>query len=215
MSGAVLGIDPGHDGGLGVLVPDSSRRSGVRAAVAAAWSCSRRRSERYDLRLLHNLDSQRGRFGGRAADLHQIGMASGEYLGALEGVVGVVEGLSVHRKAAPDTAIALGRAEGYVTGPLLAWVDRWLDPPRASSWRPAVLGHLGIVPNSSSDDSEAAARTLCEQLGLAGDLGELLEDGHAVEAVAIAWWGWLQLQAEARMAAQQDLIAGRSGGRGR
>lgn len=185
----VLGIDPGHDGGACLLEP-----SGRRSRRAWTWHRTRRSVQPYDF---CTDDAERQPFEGQQPTLYGVGCAIARELQQLPWPVAlIVEGLSVHRKASPDVAIELGRTVGLLTGPLLPSISRVLASPLASSWRPVVLG---IAGNASSEDSERAARRMCEATGLSHGMGSLIENPHACEAMAIARMGWLELQGPAQM----------------
>lgn len=179
-----LGVDPGHTGGAVLLEP-----SGLDVRMVTAWRRTRRKGHPY-------IVTQRFRAsGGRWVQMDHVVSHLGAVGRVLAGVLTAdgaalcCEGISLHRKAAPATAIELGRTVGLLTAPLLDRVSAVLDEPLASQWRPAILGLPG---NASSDDSEKAARSLIVAQRIEARFGLLLDDGHVAEAFAIARWGWAQ-----------------------
>ncbi len=72
-----------------------------------------------------------------------------------------------------------------VYGPLLDGAER-VYRPRASVWRPVVLGLPASTPAAAA--SGAAVR-VCHRVRPALVEGLLLEDEHACEAAAMARWG--------------------------
>lgn len=187
----MLGVDPGHDGAAVLLEGDG--------APICAWSWRKRTRKGGTIYALKTEIAVGGLVAEEMVYLTSIGAAlvAGLRAARLRPHL-VVEGLFVHRKASPNTAIELGRTVGWLTAALLPVCESYHDSAIAGEWRPAVLG---CAPNAGSDEAERLALL---RWGTRWT-GELASDPHVAEADAIAWYRRVGLLGEA----QQDLIGGR------
>ncbi len=122
---------------------------------------------------------------------HGIGLQLAD---ALPGppVVLVLEGLFAPRGGGrAASAMRLAYTTGLLAAPLLP-CSRVLLRPRASTWRPAVLG---CKPTAASDAAERLAMdALRADPPLVSGLAHLADDPHLAEAACMGRWGWLALQ---------------------
>lgn len=195
MTAPALGIDPGREGGSGLL--DSDGRT---ALATWSWSPS---GEGY-LVWRWRADAPRTSPSLWRARLCGVGALIAadvrEVLGEAPELVLCAEGLFVHPKRVHGV-IELAEATGELLGPIRELTDAEPLRPRAAVWRPEILG---IAPNTPADRAEAVA-VHAVRLGLVRGLPELV-DGHVAEGLCMARWGWVQ----ARQGAQLELV-----GRGR
>ena len=203
---AILAIDPGADGGAVLLAAD-----GRTAIDAWAW----------DRRVTGGIHTWRlWRPEGPPLQISSIHEIALQLARAAEGIGTpwqlCVEGLFAWSEQL-NGIIELAEATGELLGPLAARASV-VHRPRAVTWRAAVLPKGW---GRTSEEAEHAARIVARST--VRGLGRFVEyefdaDGrevplwpHVCEAACMARFGWVA----ARAAAQQDLIAGRSSGRGR
>lgn len=198
---AILGVDPGADGGAVLLDP-----TGRRAVVAWSWRQRKRRGAVvYVLEVVEGgasaaAPTPRDTVHGVARTLQRAAKAQ-PYALSLEGlfVPRPPNGL-VCRRGEKRTEAFLGRSRHVITlaettgqllGPLASHAEAvWR--PTAAVWRTDILG---LPRNISSDAAERVAVAAMEGLiPMVADLGELSCDPHVAEAAAIARWGWVQQQ---------------------
>lgn len=208
----VLGVDPGHTGAAVLLAAD-----GRRALLARAWTRRERKgSDVYEI--YRCTESERV-----VPSLHAVGaLIVTDALRALEYVPTLhldnpcayrlaVEGLFARPGLELHGVVSLAEATGELMGPLRGLALETLRP-KASTWRPAVLG---LPANGPSVDAELAAwRALaCGRPPLVEGLDVWLARTtithrsvrrehpawpHVVEAACIARWGWTQGALERR-----------------
>jgi predicted RecA/RadA family phage recombinase len=184
-----LGLDPGHTGGC-VLLGDAGR-----PVAAWAWRPLERKSGRvYRLDEAHgpSLESPTIAGVGSLLNVAVCELTHGEVLHL------AVEGLFVARPskklpgaksrrgagASIPTALELARTVGWLTAGLVQRAAS-VVMPKASDWRPAVLGCSAYA---TSDEAERLAllrwRTLWS--------GDLVDDPHCAEAACLGAWAIAQ-----------------------
>ena len=180
-----VGLDPGHRGGA-VLLGDAGR-----PVACWAWRPLERKAGR-----VYRLDEANGP-SQEATTIAGVGALLDRAVAELthgETLHLAVEGLFVARPrkklpgekprrgagASIPTAIELARVVGWLTAGLVQRAAS-VEMPKASDWRPAVLG---LSAYATSEASERAAllrwRTLWS--------GDLVDDPHCAEAAAIGAW---------------------------
>lgn len=193
----VLGVDPGHDGAAVCLVDG-------RAKYAWRW---RRYGRKKPPTYLVEHNDPRGAFPTRHGS--HMGLVAARIARACDEEASggphllhiAVEGLFVGRN--PAGSIAGAETAGKMLGEFEMHVVRPILRPKASTWRPIVLG---LPENASSDLSEATAiQALNLKRGIIDgwmDLPKALRtDPHVCEAGAIARY--------AMITAERDSVAGR------
>jgi hypothetical protein len=181
----VLGVDPGNEAGAVVLLDPDGR------TVRAAWTWRRLKRRLGDV---WRLDDH---LGGTLTchDLVEAAETIRRDLALVLAELGakqvdlVVEGLFVAQggKLNVQSVLPLAESAGILLGCLAGLAAGAALRPRASEWRPVVLG-LGT--NTPAAQAEAVA----VRMGLAAfdGLGELAQVGHVAEAAWMARWGWVQ-----------------------
>lgn len=179
---STIGVDPGHTGGA-VLLGDAGR-------PVACWAWRKLKRKGGDV---YRLDEANGP-SQEVATIAGVGALLDQAVAEItrEPLHLAVEGLFVppggRFAASVPTAIELARTVGWLTAGLIQRAAS-VVMPKASDWRPVVLGCRNRAP---SDEAERLAlirwRTLWS--------GPLADDPHVAEAAGIGAWAVAQRRLE-------------------